>query len=295
MMMRVTQQMLHQNSLRHMNQNLSRLEKTNNQVSTGKQLHRPSDDPNGVSKAMNLKSALAANEQYERNTNEATLWMDETDQTINDMVNVMQRVRELAVQGSNDTLSDHDKSAIASEVEELTEQVRQFANSKVNGNYLFNGQKTKEAPYPDKDSYKTNPFDTGVKSFTIADGVIVQANVTADKLFGNAEDDANLFQTLNNLSEGLRSGSPTSIEQIDKGIERILSTGAEAGARQNRVEAVSNRITDSSLELKSMLSKIEDIDYAEAITRLKSEESIYQATLAASAKIIQPSLMDFLR
>lgn len=294
-MMRVTQQMLHQNSVRHMNQNLSRLEKTNNQVSTGKLLHKPSDDPNGVSKAMNLKSALAANAQYERNTNEATLWLDETDQTINDMVNVMQRVRELAVQGSNDTLSDHDKSILATEVDELTEQVRTFANSKVNGNYLFNGQKTKESPYPDKDSYKNDSFDMGVKSFTIADGVVVQANVTADKLFGNATDNTSLFQTLNNLSEGLRSGTPIPLDQIDQGMERLLSTGAEVGARHNRVEAVGNRIKDSNIELQSMLSSIEDVDYAEAITRLKSEESIYQATLAASSKIIQPSLMDFLR
>lgn len=293
--MRVTQQMLHQNSVRHMNQNLSRLEKTNNQVSTGKLIHKPSDDPNGVSKAMNLKSALAANEQYERNTSEATLWMDETDQTINDMVNVMKRVRELAVQGSNDTLSDHDKSVIASEVDELTEQIRTFANSKVNGNYLFNGQKTNESPFPDKDSYETDPFDTGAKSFTIADGVVVQANVTADKLFGTATDNTSLFQTLNNLADGLRTGNPIPLAQIDKGIERILSTVAEAGAKQNRVEAVANRIEDSNIELKSMLSSIEDIDYVEAITRLKSEESIYQATLAASSKIIQPSLMDFLR
>jgi len=293
--MRVTQQMLHQNSVRHMNQNLSRLEKTNNQVSTGKLLHKPSDDPNGVSKAMNLKSALAANEQYERNTNEATLWLDETDQTINDMVNVMQRVRELAVQGSTDTLSDADKAIIATEVDELTEQIRTFANSTVNGNSLFNGLKTKESPYPNKDSYKTDTFDTGAKSFTIADGVVVQANVTADKLFGKATDKTNLFQTLNNLAEGLRSGTPISLDNIDKGMERILSTQAEAGAKQNRVEAVANRIQDSSIELQSMLSKIEDVDYAEAITRLKSEESIYQATLAASSKIIQPSLMDFLR
>ena len=84
--MRVTHQMLHQNSINNMSQNLSRWEKTNNQVSSGKSLQRPSDDPFGVSKAMNLKSALATNEQYERNTNDATLWLDETDQTINSMV-----------------------------------------------------------------------------------------------------------------------------------------------------------------------------------------------------------------
>lgn len=271
--MRISHQMLHQNSMSHMNQNLSRMEKTSNQVSTGKLLHRPSDDPIGVSKSMNLKSAIAANDQYVRNTNEANLWLDETDQTISKVVNVMQRARELAVQGSNDTLSNHDRTTIAAEVEELSEQIRQFAASKVNGKDLF----------------------TSAKTFTIGEGVVIQANVTADELFGNAEDDANLFQTLTNLVEGLRSDGPIPLEQINVGIERMLTHSSEVGARQNRVEAIKSRMEDSNLALQSMLSKIEDIDYAEAVTKLKSEESIYQASLAATAKIIQLSLMDFLR
>lgn len=257
----------------NMNQNLSRLQKTSNQVSTGKLLHRPSDDPIGVSKSMNLKSAIAANDQYERNTNEANLWLDETGQTINKVVNVMQRARELAVQGSNDTLSDHDLKVIAAEVEELSETIRQFAATKVNGNDLF----------------------TNAKTFTITEGVVIQANVTADELFGNVGDDANLFQTLTNVIEGIRSDGPIPLDQIDVGIERLLTKSAEVGARQNRVEAVENRMKDSNLALQSILSKIEDIDYAEAVTKLKSEESIYQASLASTAKIIQPSLMDFLR
>lgn len=294
-MMRVTQQMLHQNSVRHMNQNLSRLEKTNNQVTTGKQLHRPSDDPNGVSKAMNLKSALVANDQFERNTNEANLWLDESGQTINDMVNVMQKVRELGVQGNNGILSDSDRNIVAIEVEELTEQIRQFANSKVNGKYIFNGLKTDEPPYPNKNSYQNDTFDTSGKMFTIADGVAVKANVTADELFGNAADNTNLFNTLNLLASDLRSGSDIQMNQIDKGIDRMLTVAADAGARKNRVEGIENRIQDSNIELKSLLSKLEDVNYAEAVTKLKSEESVYQASLAASAKIIQQTLMDFLR
>lgn len=293
--MRVTQQMLHQNSVRHMNQNLSRLEKTNNQVTTGKQLHRPSDDPNGVSKAMNLKSALVANDQFERNTNEANLWLDESGQTINEMVNAMQKVRELGVQGDSGTLTDSDRNIIAIEVEELTEQIRQFANSKVNGKYIFNGLKTDEPPYPNKNSYQNDTFDTSAKMFTIADGVAVKANVTADELFGNAADNTNLFNTLNLLASDLRSGSDIQMDQIDKGIDRMLTVASEAGARKNRVEGIENRILDSNIELKSMLSKLEDVNYAEAVTKLKSEESVYQASLAASAKIIQQTLMDFLR
>jgi len=273
--MRVTQQMLHQNSVRHMNQNLGRMEKTNNQLSSGKILHKPSDDPYAVSKSMNLKSTIAANGQYERNTNEAKLWLDETDQNINQMVNVMQRVRELAVKGSNETLTPQDREVIATEVKELTKQIQQFSEAKVNGEYPL--------------------FSTEAKTFKIAEGIEVPANVSAEALFGNALVEEDLFQTLDNLVLNLGSGSSIDLDQIDVGIDRLLSTSAEAGARLNRVESIENRVQDSNLALQTMLSGIEDADYAETIMKLKSEESVYQASLAASAKIIQPSLMDFLR
>ncbi|WKA53920.1 flagellar hook-associated protein FlgL [Planococcus shixiaomingii] len=294
--MRVTQQMMHQNSVRHMNQNLSRFEKLNNQVASGKVLSRPSDDPNGVSKAMNLKSTIAANEQFERNVDEAKLWLDESDQTINQVVNVMQRARELAVKGANDTLSASDREAIAIEVDQLNEQVRQFANTKVNDNYIFNGTKTDVAPFPNADSYLTDSFDATKKLVTIGEGVTVDVNVTADQIFGKSEDEGNLFKTLSDLAAGLRSGENTvSLETIDISIDRLLGTAAEVGARSNRVESIENRIQDTMIDLEARLSKIEDLDYAEAIIKLKSEESVYQASLASSAKIIQPSLMDFLR
>lgn len=293
--MRITQQMLHQSSVRHMNQNLNRFDKISNQVSTGKQLQRPSDDPFGVSKSMNLKSSIAANEQYQRNLSNASLWLDETDQVINQTVNVLHRAKELAVQGNSETMSAQDREVIAKEIEQLSEQIRQFANTKVNDKYLFNGQKTNQPPYPDQDSFKANTFDTGAVTFAVADGVTIKANVTAEELFGSAEDENNLFKTLENLSTSLRAGEKAPLEAMEKGLERILTTWAEVGAVTQRVEAVENRLKDSNIQLQSMLSKIEDVDYAEAITKLKSEESIYQASLSVTSKIIQSSLVDFIR
>lgn len=293
--MRVTQQMLNQNSIRNMSQNLSRFEKINNQVSSGKLLHRPSDDPNGVSKAMNLKSTLAANTQFERNSNEAKLWMNETGQNIDSMVDAMQRVRELAVQGNNGTYSELDQTAMAAEIEELTERMRQLANAKVNGQSLFNGQNTGELPFPEKGSVAVDSTDLIAKTFTIGEGIKIQSSVLPDELFGTAADDNNIFKTLQSISTNLKAGTAIDLDKIDAGIDRLLTAGAENGVRQNRVEAVENRLLDSNLEFKSMLSKVEDIDYAEAMIKLTSEESVYQASLAASSKIIQPSLMDFLR
>ncbi|ANU14814.1 Flagellar hook-associated protein FlgL [Planococcus halocryophilus Or1] len=293
--MRVTQQMLNQNSIRNMSQNLSRFEKMNNQVSSGKSLHRPSDDPNGVSKAMNLKSTLSANAQFERNTNESKLWMDETGQNIDSMVGVMQRVRELAIQGNNDTYSEIDRKAIDAEIGELTEQMRGLANAKVNGRSLFNGQKTGESPFPEKGNYAFDSTDLVARTFAIGEGINIQASVLPDELFGAATEDTNIFKTLQSISASLQAGTSIDLEKTDAGIDRLLTVGAQNGVRQNRVEAVENRLLDSNLELQSMLSRVEDVDYAEAVIKLKSEESIYQASLAATAKIIQPSLMDFLR
>lgn len=292
--MRISHQMLHQNSMNHVSQNMSRLNKAYNDASTGKQIHKPSDDPHGASQAMQLKSAISANEQYGRNTGEANLLLDETDQTINSMVNVMHRVRELSVQGNNDTLNDEDRNIVATEVEELTEQLRQFANTQVNGNYLFNGTDTKNAPYAEKNSHETADFgDVKLKAFNVADGMTLEVGVKAGDLFGEGAD--GLFAKLTEAAQNLRNGEKVSLENMDAGVDRMLQKAAEVGARHNRIEAVENRLSGSTLELKQMLSNIEDIDMAEAITKLKSEESLYQASLAASAKIIQPSLMDFLR
>jgi len=293
--MRITQQMLHQSSIRHMNQNLSRLDKIYNQVSTGKLLQRPSDDPFAVSKSMNLKSAIAANEQYERNANSAATILDSTDQTINQTVNVLHRVRELSVKGNNETISEHDRTVISKEIEELTEQLRQYANTKVTGKYLFNGQNIDQPPYPNKDSFLTSTFDKGAVTFAVSDGVSIKANITADQLFGSPDDDANLFKTMGDIVTALQSGEQVSIDQLDENMDRILTTWAEVGATAERLESIQNRLLDSSIELQSMLSKNEDIDMAEAVTKLKSEESIYQASLSATSKIILPSLMDFLR
>lgn len=276
-----------------MNQNLSRLDKTYTQASTGKLLHRPSDDPHGVGQSIQLKQAIQANEQYERNTTEAYLWLDETDQTISQMVKVMQRVRDLAVQGSNDTATKQDRDAIAVEVNELKEQLQNFANAKVNGDYLFNGQKIDQAPFPDTDSLTNSIFDTGSKLVTIGDGIEVKVNVTGNELFGNGT--SNLFASLDNLVNALGEGKDIPLDQIDAGIDRLLTTQAQVGARGNRVDAVTTRIQDSNVELQSMLSKIEDTDYAEIMTKFVSEQSVYQASLMVSSRLFQQSLMDFLR
>lgn len=293
--MRVTQQMMHQNSVRHMQQNLGRFENTNLQASSGKMLHKPSDDPQAVAKAMSLKSVLSANEQFERNIGDANLWLDENDRSIQAMVDVTQRIRELGVQGGSGTLSPEDRELIFKEVGILNEQLRQFANAEVDGRHLFGGGDGTVKPFPTSASLEGADINGPVKTAKIGVGIALEIGILPQTLIGKAEDPNNLFRVVGQLAESIQAGGEIKLDGIDKAMERLLIAAAENGARQNRVEATENRLLDAKLSLGSALSSIEDVDYAEILIKLKSEESIYQASLSSSAKMMQTSLMDFLR
>ena len=124
----------------------------------------------------------------------------------------------------------------------------------------------------------------------------ITMNVKAGDVF---DGDVNLFKALDKLSGALSTGDQAGIgdalEQIDSGKEQVLNSWTSLGAKQSRVEGMNQRLKEGNLTLQTLASKNDDVDMAEAIMKLKTEESVYQASLASSAKIIQPSLLDFLR
>ena len=293
--MRVTQQMMHQNSLRHMQQNLGRFENTSMQASSGKLLHKPSDNPQAVAKAMSLNSVMSANEQYGRNIGDANLWLDENDRSIQAMVDVTQRIRELGVQGGSGTLSPEDRELIFKEVGVLNDQLREFANAEVDGRYLFGGGDGTVKPFPDADSFEAAQPNGSLKTAKIGVGLQLEIGILPQTIVGSGDDPTNIFRAVGKLADSIQAGEAVNLDEIDKAMERLLTSAAENGARQNRVEATESRLLDAKLSLGTALSSIEDVDYAEILIKLKSEESVYQASLSSSAKIMQTNLMDFLR
>ncbi|KMM36566.1 flagellar hook-associated protein FlgL [Guptibacillus hwajinpoensis] len=292
--MRITQQMLTSNMTTQMNRNLSNLEKANQEVSTGKRINKPSDDPMGTEKSLKLSSQLARNEQFERNTDYAMSWMDMTERTLSSVSNVFQRANELGVQASSGTNSQDELDTMAKEFKQLREELEGLANMKLDGKYIFNGQKT-DQPITIEANGELK-YDNGSMKQRISPFSEVKLNVSADEVFDN---DVNLFKALDRFSQALTTGNSeemnTALGEVQKGSDQILTSWTGMGARQSRVESMNQRLKDENISVQSFLSKNEDVDLAEAIMKLKSEESVYQATLASSAKIIQPSLLDFLR
>ncbi|MFC6231945.1 flagellar hook-associated protein FlgL [Paenibacillus allorhizosphaerae] len=302
--MRVTQGMLNSQLLRNVNTNLTRMQNNQEQLSTGRRINRPSDDPVGMAFSLRYRSELSENEQYESNLNSAMSLLDYTDTMMGQANSVIQRVRELSVLGANDTNPRQALDSIKSEVDQLYSQMVSIGNSQFNGRYIFNGQKTDKAPYTEATA-ATDPVDTGEFLTNIGVGVRIAANKTGNTVFGEADDPANpgtndnIFRVMKDLSAALEAGDTTEVSNIigrlDQCNDKFLEARADVGAKMNRMELAQSRLGDVGVNLQTLQSKTEDADVAGVITNLKMDENVYQSSLSVGAKIISATLVDFLR
>lgn len=297
--MRVTQSMISDNNLRHLSSSYSKLNTYMNQLSTGKKVSKPSDDPVVVMKGMNYRSEVNRISQYKRNTGEVHNWMDNTDSALDKTTQALQKLRELAVQASNDPYSEKERKNIMEEVEQLKEHLVDIANTKVNDKYIFNGSNTRERPIkPGEDGELAINFATSEVRIEVAAGTELKANVNPEGVFGSG-DDNNLFKDIDRLIKALaddeQADISASIEDLDEHIDNVINTRADLGARMNRLELIEDRLEDQEIVATKIMSENEDIEYEKVITDLITQESIHRAALSAGARIIQPSLMDFLR
>ncbi|OXT08737.1 flagellar hook-associated protein FlgL [Thermoanaerobacterium thermosaccharolyticum] len=296
--MRVTNNMLVMNFMSDYNSNLERLQKDQNMLSTGKKVSKPSDDPVAVANTLKIKTEMARNDAYTKNTDDARSWLDLTDTALGQIGDLLQNARELAVQGSNGTLTPNNMQSIAAQVDQIKQQLIQVGNTQYNGRYIFAGYKTDTKPF--SDSSNGYAGDDGVILFEIgAGGNTLQVNVTGDKVFDVTSGTSKLLNVMDNLSNALKSGDNQTVSNIigdiDNQLQNVLAIRADAGAKANRIDLTANRLSDDNYNFTALLSKNQDADIAQVITNLKMDENVYRASLASGAMIIQPSLVDFLR
>ncbi|MFV9566931.1 flagellar hook-associated protein FlgL [Thermoanaerobacter mathranii] len=297
--MRVTDGMLITNFLNNYHNNLEKLQKNQNMLSTGKRISRPSDDPVAVATSLRIRTDMARNDAYTKNADEVQSWLNITDTALGQLGDLLQRTRELAVEGANGTLTQADMQKIAEEIKQLKAQMIQVGNTQYNGRYIFAGFKTTTQPFSeDNNSYNG---DNGLIEFEVgAGGNKIAVNVPGDKVFDvDLTGTSQLLVMMDNLKSALDSGDHQAVSNliadVDKQLENVLAVRAEVGAKSNRVDLIKNRLQDDNYNFTVLLSKNEDADLAQVITNLKMDENVYRASLAAGARIMQPSLIDFLR
>lgn len=275
------------------------LARVQRQVSTGKRILSPSDDPVGIAIALGLRRDQGATAAWRRNIDDSLTWLHTTDRALGQALDVVQRAHELAVQGGNGTLSAAARALIAAEVDSLKSQFVEIGNSSLGGRYIFGGTATDAAPFDPATETAVVPVNTGLINREVAQGSVVSINITADRLHDPPGAVPDLFTTLTNLSAALQAndsaGISAALGELSAHQDNISALRGEGAAKVNRLELTASRFEAQEIATGDQLSRIEDADMAEAITELKMRETVYRSALAVGARVIQPSLLDFLR
>lgn len=292
--MRVTSEMMAANSVRRLSSRLQQYERVQSQLATGRRVLRASDDPSSAGRAMTLRTQLRANDQALRNAGDARAWLEVGDGKLQTAVQRLHRVRDLAVRGAN-ALGASERNALALEVSSIREELRSIANSRYRGRPLFGG--TGDADPVDPAGAVVDDGGAVTRRIGDATGEVVTVNVLASDAFGTGAD--SLFVRLDELETALKSGDDAGITaaigHIDTARERLGTQLATVGATMNRVESADQRLTDIRLTLRGELAQVQDVDMAEAVVELQTQEVAYQATLGAIGRALPPSLVSFLR
>ncbi|MEP9362239.1 flagellin [Nocardioides sp. CN2-186] len=301
----MTQSMLSHQALGGMQTAMGRVAKAQEQLTTGRIINRPSDDPSGATTAMRIRSSMAMQDQYVRNGDDAVGWLNQADGTLTSVTDQVRRAREIALQGANDGAMGQDaRDALATEIDQIRQGLVSSANTTYLDRPIFGGLTAGGRAYdyqvPGDSSTQVDFIglsDPNGVVRTIADGAKVRVDVEGPDVFGQPND--TVFDHLTALAASLRSGNTAGITSAVDSLAvdgtRVTNVQAEIGARTNRVERAQSVATDSALSLKSSLSEVENTDLAKATVDLGLQNVAYQAALGATARVIQPSLLDFLR
>lgn len=319
--MRVTNQMMTNSFLRDMNRNLNNLSKLNKQLTTGKEISKPSDNPFKTARIMQMYSDISANKQYNENIKDTINWLDTTDVALEQIGNSFQRVRELMVSSGNASYGSDELKAIKDEINEKVNEIGQILNTNFDGKYIFGGTKSSSKPvgvnivdgnnslsFIDKSGNDTadenilNQINSKLV-VEISQGVNMEYNVNAKEILNFKDASGNeidIMSLMNDIINNLQSENSSDVvngnlADIDSVLSNVNKLRGEVGAKQNRMESAKAQNEEQNLSMTEILSKTEDIDLAEKTIEVATLQSVYIASLQTSAKILQSTLIDFIR
>jgi flagellar hook-associated protein 3 FlgL len=301
---RITPAMVTSQTLGNLTSSLNAIERSSEELSSGKTILEPSDNPYGASRVIDLQSQLEGLSSYEGNAQSGIEWENTASSAMSSMNSAVQRVRELVLQAANGTINQSDHEAIATQVEQLTESIKQDANTQFGGEYVFSGTDTLTSPYQqgESDEYQGN---TETISRAVGPGATVTISTDLSSVLGNGakSEDGKLLDTLRTIAKNLRGGtaeditevSTTNLQSLDKNREALVELQAVAGSATDQLQSALTRNEDLQSSITQALASTDDTNVAATSIAYANEQAAYQAALRAGATIVQESLLNFLQ
>ena len=294
--MRITQRAVALTSLQGLNRNLDAVGKLQQQLTSGRLISTPSDSPTGTNKAMQIRADQAAAAQQNRNISDAKGWLEQTDSALREMSDTSRRVRDLTVQALSTGFSTAGSMhALATETESLREGLLSLANAKIGGRPLFGGVTSGEKAYNSTTGAWEGTAGTPVTR-RISDAETLRVDLSGPEAFGPPGND--LFAIVGRIADHMATDPTqlaTDLADLDAAMKTMTKALSDVGARAARLERVEQVNADRQLTLHSALAETENIDLPNTIMNLEMQKVGYEAALAATAKALQPTLLDFLR
>jgi flagellar hook-associated protein 3 FlgL len=303
---RITPQMMSATTLADINNQLAAMQRSQSELASGKTIEEPSDNPYGASHSLELQSAIDGLTSYGANAQDGISWTQTASSALASINNVAQRVRELVLQASNGVNNPIDREAIAEEVQQLTETVKNDADTQYAGQYVFAGTATETLPYKAGSAAGDDEYqgDAGAITRAIGPGATLQINTNISTLLGNGagSGDGKLLETLRTITQHLRGGGAaetaalgsTDLQSLETNINALTTMQAGVGAITDQLHTAANRVQELQAGDSQALSNTEDADIAQVSIAFASEQAGYNAALRAGASIVQMSLLEFL-
>lgn len=304
--MRVTNETIQRSTLRNLQTNLSAMSTLQAEMSSGKRIQVPSDDPSGTGQSLSLRATASQLSQYQRNGQDGDSWLTTVDTALTTALGYLRNARDLVVQSGDAGLGQTSRNALADQIDGLKAGLLTQANARYQGRNVFAGTSDAAQAFTPTTSggttvYTWNGSATGSVDRKIGPSTSVRVDTDGSQAFGwtdpSTGTQSTVFALMDQISAGLRSGTSVTgtLNDIDSSMQSMLTAAASNGSRQKVLENTMSDVSSQQITIKGQLSNVEDVDMAATIMNLQMQQVAYQGALAAGARVLQPTLLDFLR
>ncbi|WP_295011288.1 flagellar hook-associated protein FlgL [uncultured Microbacterium sp.] len=292
---RISSSTLTQQTLRTLQSHLQDRDRLQNQATSQRAFRVPSEDPAAAATTLGVHGEQSRVAQYARNIGDGIAWVTSADSALASSVGMLNRARDLIVQGANSgALNDAARASIAAELDGISKELLSQANTTMAGRNIFAGTSDEgEAFDPTTFAFRGVPGD-GVQR-RVDDDTSVRVDVDGAQVYG--EGAGSVFALLGDIAAQLRSGAAVGprLDDIDARLKTMVSAQGAVGARQAQLERASSQNLASSTDLEARRASVENVDSVEVLVKLQSAELVYQSALQVTAKSLQSNLLEFLR
>lgn len=304
--MRVTNETIQRSTLRNLQTNLSAMSTLQAAMSSGKRIQVPSDDPSGTGQSLSLRATASQLSQYQRNGQDGDSWLTTVDTALTTALGYLRNARDLVVQSGDAGLGQTSRNALADQIDGLKAGLLSQANARYQGRNVFAGTSDAAQAFTATTSggttvYTWNGSATASVDRKVGPSTSVRVDTDGSQAFGwtdpSTGTQSTVFALLDQISAGLRSGTNVTgtLNDIDSSMQSMLTAAASNGSRQKVLENTMSDVSSQQITIKGQLSNVEDVDMASTIMNLQMQQVAYQGALAAGARVLQPTLLDFLR